>query len=118
MKNRKAPGIDGINTMFKCVSINVKQRILQLQRSCWRGKKLRSEWKVAKIILIYKKGEWIHCENYRGMSVLNILYKICSGFRRRRSCSGNIFIIRQLIEKHREFNNETHILFVDYTKAY
>ena len=35
-----------------------------------------------------------------------------------RSCTYNIFVIRQLSENHREFNNKTYILFVNYRKAF
>lgn len=41
-----------------------------------------------------------------------------SGFRQGRSCTDNIFILKQILEKHREYNKETHILFVDYKKAF
>jgi len=37
-----------------------------------------------------------------------------SGFRKGRSCANNIFILKQLIEEHREF----HLLFIDYVKAF
>jgi hypothetical protein len=39
------------------------------------------------------------------------------GFRKERLCT-NIFILKQLIEKHKEFNHELYFLFMDYVKAF
>jgi hypothetical protein len=33
-------------------------------------------------------------------------------------CADNIFILKQLIQKHRELNHELHLLFIDYVKAF
>ena len=41
-----------------------------------------------------------------------------NGFRIGRSCIDNVFIIKQTIEKRREFNLETHIDFLDLDKAF
>jgi len=77
-------------------------------------------------------------QNYRGISILNTCYKIYSrilntklqnyseifiaetqnGFRKGRSCTDPTFCLNLLIEKRREFNLETHLLFIDYEKAF
>ena len=41
-----------------------------------------------------------------------------SGFRAGRSCTDNIFCLRNLIEKRHARNLETHLIFVDLQKAY
>jgi len=41
-----------------------------------------------------------------------------NAFRIGRSCIDNIFIIKQTIEKRREFNLETHLAFLDLEKAF
>lgn len=138
-KNRKAPGQDNINPeLLKFAHIEVKLRFLQLLNKCWRTKTIPDSWKIAKITPIFKKGDRSNCENYRGISLLNTAYKIYSkivtarlnkiaenilmeeqtGFRGGRSCTDNTFTIKQIIEKHREHNKETHILFIDYKKAF
>lgn len=73
----------------------------------------------------------------RGISLLNAGYKIYSkiiknelndfyeeklgeeqnGFRRGRSCADGYFTLKLLIEKHKEYNIETHLAFIDYIKA-
>jgi hypothetical protein len=35
-----------------------------------------------------------------------------------RSCTDNVHVIKHLTEKHREFNQEVHILFTDYVMAF
>jgi hypothetical protein len=39
-------------------------------------------------------------------------------FRKGRSCPDPIFFLKLLIERRREFNLETHLLFIDYEKAF
>jgi hypothetical protein len=78
------------------------------------------------------------CENYRGISVTNTFSRIYgrilaelveleytnmemeeqSGFRAGSSCIDNIFCITQIIEKKKATNWESHLLFIDLTKAY
>jgi hypothetical protein len=41
-----------------------------------------------------------------------------NSFRRGRSCVDSISIIQQLLETRREYNTETHLLFIDYYKAF
>jgi hypothetical protein len=41
-----------------------------------------------------------------------------NGFRRNRSCTDAVFSFKLLIEKRRENNLETHLLFLDYEKAF
>ena len=37
--------------------------------------------------------------------------------RRGRSCINDVIIVKQIIEKRREFNIETHFIFIDYEKT-
>ena len=41
-----------------------------------------------------------------------------NGFRKGRPCTDPIFYLKLLIEKRREFNLETHLLFIDYEKGF
>lgn len=48
----------------------------------------------------------------------NLMLEEQSGFRKGRSCADNTFVIKQIIEKHRESNKETHMAFIDLEKAF
>jgi hypothetical protein len=96
------------------------------------------EWNIAIVIPRFKKGDRAICDNYRGISLLCTVYKIYAkiiariigriiepliseeqnGFRKGCSCTDSIFVIQQLVEKNREYNLETHLLFVYFKKAF
>ena len=87
---------------------------------------------------IFKKGDPKECKNHRGISVLNSAYKILSsilcerlkpflqniigdyqcGFRPGKSTTDQIFTLRQILEKTREYQIDTHHLFIDFRQAY
>jgi hypothetical protein len=48
----------------------------------------------------------------------DILTDYQTGFRREKSTTDHIFIIRQVMEKFYEYNKDLHILFVDFKQAY
>jgi hypothetical protein len=97
-----------------------------------------NEWNKSIICPIYKKGKKSECSKYRGISLLNTVYKILAtvinnrlttyaedllsqeqnGFRRNRSSMDSIFIMRQLLQKCNEYNIEMHLLFIDFKQAF
>src|SRR5215475_7162464 len=106
MKNRKAPGPDGLNSeLFKYGGPVLSNRLLTLINKCWKERSTPEEWGQA------KKGKRDDCSNYRGISLLNsgckiyakiitqrlkpipeaILLEEQNGFRRGRSCIDNVF---------------------------
>jgi hypothetical protein len=101
----------------------------------WKLEKIPSEWTDGILCPIYKKRDRKHCNNYRGISVWNITYKMFAillynrlseiiepeignyqmGFRPDRSTIDNIFIVRQIYEKCYEYNIELHNRIVDFS---
>ncbi|KAL4154026.1 hypothetical protein QTP88_001859 [Uroleucon formosanum] len=139
LKNHKSPGEDCVQAeLLKKGGENVIQWIWQVIRIVWTTEKLPDDWKVAVVCPIHKKGDKQDCNNYRGISLLNVAYKIFSncvldrikekadqiighyqgGFRADRSTTDQMFIIIQLYQKSWEFDKEIHTLFVDFKKAY
>jgi len=117
MKSNKAAGPDEILPEFiKNGSLTLKQKIYQLIVKIWKQEKIPCEWSEGILCPIYKKGDRQQCNNYRGIYVLNIAYKIFAillynglskiieleignyqmGFRPNRSTIDNIFMVRQI----------------------
>jgi len=92
----------------------------------------------AVICQIHKKGSKQDCDNYRGIALLNVAYKIFSncilsrikekseqvignyqrGFRPGRSTIDQIFFLKQIYQKTWEFDREIHVFFIDFKNAY
>lgn len=103
----------------------------------WTKEKLPTDWNLAIICPIFKKGDMSKVD-YREISLLDTSYKVLSmtilnrlekyatdiigeyqsGFIRGKSTTNHIFMIRQIMEKYYEYNNELHMVFVDFKQAY
>ena len=119
LKSHKSPGIvEILAELIKggggTICLEIHKRIT----SVWK-EKFPEEWKELIIVPIHKKGDKTDCNNYRGISLLPITYKILSnvllsrlvpyakeiigdhqcGFRRNRSTVDHIFFIHQMLEK-------------------
>lgn len=138
-KNGKAAGSDNLPAeLFKNGGDALCDRMHELLLRVWRTESMPEEWKLGVICPLYKKGDKMDCSNYRGITLLNVAYKIFAnllykrllpyaedcigeyqcGFRRDRSTSDQIFSLRQILEKCREYNIDTHHLFIDFKAAY
>jgi hypothetical protein len=56
--------------------------------------------------------------NQRLKAITDVLLGEQIGFRKGRSCADYSFVIKQLIEKRQELNLETHIILIDFHKAF
>jgi len=99
---------------------------------------MAQQYKLGIVILlcIFKKGWKTHPENYRDIRLLHTSMKLFTGnlkerfetqitnreeqqgFRRNKSTTDAIFIIKQLKEKSIEFNTPAYVSFIDLTKAF
>jgi len=100
----------------------------------WKTETMPEEWNTAILCPIYKKGDPMLPENYRGISLLHPGYKILTtlimerlnpyvtdiigdyqcGFSKGKSTIDYIHTIRQIVEKHYEYNKDLHLVFVDF----
>ncbi|XP_054086050.1 putative uncharacterized transposon-derived protein F52C9.6 isoform X2 [Zeugodacus cucurbitae] len=110
----------------------------QLLCRIWSEESMPDDWNLSVLCPIHKKGDPTICANYRGISLLNIAYKVLSsvlcerlkptvneligpyqcGFRPGKSTMDQIFTMRQILEKTRERRIDTHHLFIDFKAAF
>jgi len=96
------------------------------------------EWKIGLIVPLFKKGDKMKCENYRGIMLLNVTYKILSSvmlerlkeyseeilgecqcsFRPQRRTTDQLFVVRKILEKFHAHNNDLHLIFIEFKKAF
>ena len=116
----------------------LRDRLKSLLQRVWREGTVVEDWKHAELVPIPKKGDLKHCDNWRGISLLDVVGKVFArvvqerlqiiaekslpesqcGFQKGRGCTDMIFTARQLVEKCIEHNDSLFILFVDLKKAY
>ena len=136
----KAPGADGITPdVIKLGKSSLLPHLHDLLCLCWSDGAVPQDLRDSKIVTLYKnKGDRSDCNNYRGISLLNIVGKVFArvalarlhllaervypesqcGFRTARSTVDMIFTLRQLQEKCREQRRPLYLAFVDLTKAF
>lgn len=77
LKINKSPGSDNITAeMFKYGGERLIEQMEKLLRKIWIQEQLPCEWTEAILCPIYKKGDRMECQNYRGIALLNAAYKI------------------------------------------
>ena len=109
-----------------------------LIRKIWTAGSVAKDWKDAEIVPIPKKGDLKHCDNWRGISLFDVVGNLFGcilqdrlqlaaekvlpeshyGFRKGRGCVDMIITARQLFEKSREHDESLFALFVELRKAY
>ena len=139
LKNNKAAGKDGIGAeLIKMGPEKLASCLHRMIVRIWEVEQLPEEWKEGVISPIYKKGDKLDCDNYRAITILNAAYKVFSqilfsrlspiteefvgsyqaGFMMGRSTTDQIFTVRQILQKCREYQIPTHHLFIDFKAAY
>ena len=138
LKNNKAPGTDNILAeLLKFGSDRLEQWLKHKFSSMGIDEEIPKEWLQGIICPLHKKGDQLECTHYRGMTLLNVTYKVFSnilytrllphvesklghyqaGFRPRKSMINQIFGLRQILEKIKEFRMSIHLIFVDFKSA-
>lgn len=139
LKNHKAPGPDNINAELWKANPDTTAEILHaLFLDIWEKEKVPDDWQEGIIIKLFKKGNKADCNNYRGITLLNVASKIFSltllerlqdalephirneqaGFRPNKSCIDQINTLRMIIEQTVEWKSPLYLLFVDFEKAF
>ncbi|XP_054082672.1 uncharacterized protein LOC105219245 isoform X1 [Zeugodacus cucurbitae] len=139
LKNNKAAGADGLPAgLFKYGGEELIRCLHQLLCRIWSEESMPDDWNLSVLCPIHKKGDPTICANYRGISLLNIAYKVLSsvlcerlkptvnkligpyqcGFRPGKSTTDQIFTMRQILEKTHENRIDSHHLFVDFSSKF
>ena len=139
MKVGKAGGKSGIlPEMVRGCAGQLMDFILDMFHTVWSEQRVPHDWRDALLVPIPKKGDLSLCDNWRGISLLDVVGKVFArviqarlqsvaeevlpdsqcGFRAGRGCADMIFCAQQLMEKAREHNTSLYLLFVDLRKAY
>ena len=139
MKCRCAAGKDGISAellIFGGEDVIIALHSLFLE--IWSSEQVPKQWVDSVIVPVPKKGDLHCCDNWRGISLLNVAGKVFTrliadrisdisesiidetqcGFRKQRGTVDMVFVARQLQEKAREQNCQLFMCFFDLKKAY
>ena len=142
LKRGKAPGPDGLSSDFFQHATDVHVRfLLPLFNKIFSTGNYPESWSNAVIFPLHKKGNTRRVDNYRGISLLNIISKLYSsiinerlsrfcedndlipeaqaGFRKGYSTIDNIFTLQSLVQKYlTKQGGRFYTLFVDFSKAF
>ena len=139
LKNNRTSGEDGIVAeLLKNLGEKTTKELTEIIQKIWQTEELPEDWKCALIHPLHKKGDRTNVNNYRGISLLQVTYKILSacllkrtqeqlehkigeyqaGFRPNRSCTEQIFNLKTIL-KYKAVRGATVIcVFIDFKKAY
>ena len=142
LKEGKAQGIDGVGAEFyKHTCLEITPILNILFNKILASGDIPDSWCQSIIVPLYKSGSRNDPSNYRGISLLNVLYKIFSGiithrldtwadeynviseaqagFRAGYSVIDNIFSLQSIIQKYitRSYGR-VYVLYVDFQKAF
>ena len=139
LKKNKAPGpVQIINEFLKDYRSTLIRPLTKIFNMILETEEIPIQWKISEIILLFKKGSKKEIENYRPISLSSNIYKIFmkivknriynqldlnqgieqAGFRRNQSTIDHLQAINQVIETALEYQMETHMLFIDFHKAF
>jgi len=141
LKNFKAGGPDDITAeaiKWACEEKTTLSEMHNLIGEIWRTGEVPKDWGESVMVPLLKKGDPTICDNYRGIALLSICGKVLTriiadriqkgyneqmmeaqcGFRGGRSTTDQMFTLRQVVERRKEYGLRSYVAFVDLKKAY
>ncbi|CAM4977713.1 unnamed protein product [Rotaria socialis] len=139
LKKNKSPGIDEITAeMLQAGGEQLAYKIHELCNRAWKEETILEQWGKAILVPIPKKGDLSVCSNYRTISLINHTGKILlmvllnrlkhqldphlaeeqAGFRKDRSTTQQILMLRLLAEKAKRNGKKLYNCFIDFQKAF
>ena len=135
----RAPGLDGITLEMLSLGGDVTVRWLKaIFDIIWATESVPEDWQSQLLVPLHKKGSRTICDNYRGIALLSIPGKVFAkailhrlkpraelllresqcGFRQGRGCADQLFSLRTMMEKAREYHQPIYVCFIDLRRAY
>nr|VZI24942.1 unnamed protein product [Spirometra erinaceieuropaei] len=139
LRNNEAPGEDGIPAeIFKSCVDTLAPWLHEVIERAWRDEVVPDDWGLGILVPILKKGDKTRCENYRGISLIDVAAKALAtvllrrfqavrdsrtrpnqaGFRAGRGCADQIFALRRILEFRHSYQQPTAVCFVDFAAAF
>ncbi len=137
LKNGKSGGTDGIvNELLKNGGAMMSQGLTELFNLVWKRVKVPENWWMGVTVSLFKKGDRLDSNNYRGITLLNVIGKLfCrvmtarlkevvklheeqGGFRELRGPEDQLFIVADLMFKKKTTGKPLYMAFLDVRKAY
>lgn len=142
LKSWKAGGLDGFrNELLKlCNSKEGLGMLAVLLNEIWDKECLPDEMAIGRIVTLFKGGDVYDCGDYRGISLLSVVYKLFSailnrrltrycekngileeeqgGFREDRGCIDQVFSLYSIVGERMGDGKDTFMCFIDIKKAY
>lgn len=140
-KNNKSPGIDLItNELIKNGGDGMVMSLFNLFKRLTKLECIPDEWNKGIIIPIFKKGDQMDLNNYRGITLTsciskvynriisqtvskfvednNILTEVQGSFRKDRRCEDHVFTLKSIIAARKAEGKQTFLAFLDFKKAF
>ena len=112
---------------IKYGALALRPRLINLLADIWASSCVPQDWRDTELVPIPKKGNLSSCDNWRGISLLDVVGKICGrylqnrlqfladselpesqcGFRSGRGCMDAVFSVRQFVEKTFEHRHKS-----------
>jgi exonuclease III len=142
LRNFKAAGVDGIkNELLKlCVGEEGIRMVSLLLNYIWENEVLPHELTLGRIVTLFKGGDLFDPGDYRGITLLSVVYKLLSailnsrlsvfcekngvlgeeqgGFREGRGCPDQLFSLYSIVGERLGKKQPTFLCFIDIKKAY
>ena len=139
LKTGNASGEDEVCAeMLKSDDRETLRIVCQMLQKLWDMQQAPEDWNTRLIVKLPQKGDLGIYGNWRGITLLSFtstvfgrimlnritvaveenIHKEHAGFRKGRSCTEYIFLLRQILEQIAEWNSVHCIPFVDFEKAF
>ena len=141
LKNNKACGPDGLcNEVLKYSQHTMLPVLVKLFNNILLSGKYPASWAEGHIKKIFKKGDPLDTNNYRGITITNVIGKLFNsilnnrittfldkykkpnveqiGFKDGHRTADHIFIIKTLIRKYKQKHKSIYACFIDFQKAF